>query len=186
MYLKIEDFKIGDKIKTKTSKIEIVDIENGIYTIKYNDNIENLNKNQLFNFLMNDDNIFPMIIPSQMEIQNEYSVKSTLSCFPVSKNYPITDILLPNQSLFGEHNRHLLITSNGRLKNDGSRCQIRLTMNYNDDNMIKSFDNMPINMTEIYNKPRWEFLEREAINNDLSVEDYKIELIKPWNNIKNK
>lgn len=122
-----------------------------------------------------------MIIPCQMEIQNEYSVKSTLSCFPVTEKYFLTDIKDPDQLLFGEHNKHLLITSNGRIKNDGSRCQIRLIMNYNDDNLIESFNSMPKNMKEIYNSCHWEWLFREAKNNNMTVEEYKKELIKPWN-----
>ena len=123
----------------------------------------------------------PMIIPVQMEIQNEYSVKSTISCFPISDNYPLTDVTDPDQLIFGEHNKHLLITSNGRVKNDGSRCQIRLLMNYNDEQLINDFKTMPQNMKEIYNKPHWEFLDREAKNNNISIDEYKKILLEPWN-----
>lgn len=132
------------------------------------------------NNLADDDysDIVPMVIPMQMEIQNEYSVKSTISCFEPSDKYPCVDE--KDQLLFGEHSKHLYITSNGRVKNDGSRCQIRLIMNYNDENLINNFNSMQSNMKEIYNKPHWEFLNREAKNNNLSVKEYKDELLKPW------
>lgn len=135
--------------------------------------------NSNVNNLLDNSDIYPMILPLQVEIQNEYSVQSTLSCFKPTEDYPTT--IDKDQLLFGDHSKHLYITSNGRVKNDGSRCQIRLIMNYDDKNLIKSFDNMPKNMKEIYNKPHWEFLEREAANNNTTVEEYKKELIKPWN-----
>lgn len=126
-----------------------------------------------------------MIIPLQAEIQNEYSVQSTLNCFPPTKLYPEVNQEeyskdSVNQFIFGSHSKHLYITSNGRVKNDRSRCQIRLLMNYNDKDLINSFNSMPNNLKEIYNKPHWEFLEREAKNNNMTVEEYNKELIKPW------
>lgn len=134
----------------------------------------------ILNNLNNNDynNIIPMIIPTQMEIQNEYSVKSTISCFKPSDKYPCVED--KDQLLFGKHSKHLYITSNGRIKNNNSRCQIRLIMNYNDENLINDFNSMPSNMKEIYNKPHWEFLERESRNNNMTIDKYKKELLKPW------
>jgi len=112
----------------------------------------------------------PMHIPCQMEIQNEYSVQSTLQCFPPSERYPgVTD---PQQLVFGQHSKHLYVTSNGRVKNDGTHCQIRLLMNYEDADMREAWKAAPANMKEIYNPPQVRFLQREG----LDAQD----LLQPW------
>ena len=105
-------------------------------------------------------------LPLQYEIQNEYSVQSTLSCFPSTEN----DC---QESIFGNHNSNLTFISNGRIKNDGTRCQIRLIMNYKDKNLIGSFNRVvPKNLQEIYNKPDWRFMSRENLTDE--------DLLKYW------
>ena len=89
----------------------------------------------------------------QREIQNEYSLESTKKMFSDSSK--------------------CIITSPGRLKADGTRCQIRVLLDYEDIDVIKGFENMSSNMKEIYGVPHWEFLHRENFTVD--------ELIKPWN-----
>lgn len=88
----------------------------------------------------------------QREIQNEYSLIST-------------------QKMFSDPSK-CIITSPGRLKNDGTRCQIRVLLNYEDEDLVKGFENMLPNLKTIYNEPDWTFIESEG----LTVED----LIKPW------
>ena len=150
--------------------------ESQLYRDIWHSNFENAKK---YNNNGCYDNLKQMVLPIQAEIQNEYSIKSTIYCFRPTLFYP--SVTEEDQLLFGEHSKHLYITSNGRVKNDGSRCQIRILMNYRCENLIESFNNMPNNMKQIYNKPHWEFLEREAKNNNMTIEEYKKELIKPWN-----
>lgn len=88
----------------------------------------------------------------QREIQNEYSLIST-------------------QKMFSDPSK-CIITSPGRLKQDGTRCQIRVLLDYEDDELVKGFDNMAPNLKEIYNEANWNFLKREAFN--------KEDLIKYW------
>lgn len=89
----------------------------------------------------------------QREIQNEYSLEST-------------------KNMFSDPSK-CIITSPGRLKNDGTRAQIRVLLDYEDEDVIKGFENMLPNLKTIYNEPDWTFLEKEGLT--------KEELIKPWN-----
>lgn len=88
----------------------------------------------------------------QRDIQNEHSLKVTQSIF--------------------DKPEHCLITSPGRLKNDGTRAGIRILMDYYDESLIKNFERLSDNMKEIYGPLRWNFLERENFT--------KEELLKPW------
>lgn len=89
----------------------------------------------------------------QRDIQNEHSLKVTQSIFNDSSN--------------------CVITSQGRLKNDGTRAGIRILMNYYDQSLIDNFNNLPLNMKDFYGPLHWNFLEREDFT--------KEELLKPWN-----
>lgn len=82
----------------------------------------------------------------QREIQNEYSLKST-------------------QKMFSDPSK-CIITSPGRLKNDGTRCQIRCLLDYEDPDVKMGFEQMNENLKEIYNEPHWEFLKREGFHMD--------------------
>lgn len=88
----------------------------------------------------------------QREIQNEYSLIST-------------------QKMFSNPSK-CIITSPGRIKNDGTRSQIRVLLDYKDTELEDSFNNMLPGLKQIYNKPDWTFLEREGLT--------KKELIKLW------
>lgn len=88
----------------------------------------------------------------QREIQNEYSLIST-------------------QKMFSDPSK-CIITSPGRLKNDGTRCQIRCLLDYEDEDLIKGFESMLPELKTIYNNPDWTFMKAEG----LTVED----LTKPW------
>lgn len=83
-------------------------------------------------------------IRMQMEIQNEYSLKST-------------------QGMFSDPSK-CIVTYEGRLKNDGTRSQIRCLLDYEDQELVGSFDGMLPGLRNIYGKPDWRFLEREAKN----------------------
>ena len=89
----------------------------------------------------------------QREIQNEFSLKST-------------------QNMFSSPNK-CIITSPGRLKNDGTRCQIRCLLDYDDDFLSECFNKMPDNLKTIYDQPSWNFLKRENFKEE--------DLIKYWN-----
>lgn len=88
----------------------------------------------------------------QKEIQNEYSLIST-------------------QKMFSDPSK-CIITSPGRLKQDGTRAQIRVLLDYEDGDIIKGFESLIPNLKTIYNKPNWTFLEKENFT--------KEELIKYW------
>ena len=77
----------------------------------------------------------------QREIQNEYSLVST-------------------QKMFSDPSK-CIITSPGRLKNDGTRCQIRCLLDYEDDELKRGFEQVPYSLQTIYGKPVWNFAERE-------------------------
>lgn len=89
----------------------------------------------------------------QKEIQNEYSIVST-------------------QKMFSDESK-CIITSPGRLKNDGTRCQIRCLLDYEDIDLVEGWNNMLPNLKTIYGEPNENFLDREKF----TVE----ELIQPWN-----
>lgn len=89
----------------------------------------------------------------QREIQNEHSIKVT-------------------QAMFDDPNK-CIITSPGRLKNDGTRCQIRCLLDYSDKSLIRAWENMPNNLKDFRKPFDFRFLEREGLT--------KEELIKPWN-----
>ena len=89
----------------------------------------------------------------QKEIQNEYSLVST-------------------QKMFSEPSK-CIITSPGRIKNDGSRCQIRCLLDYDDEYLIEGFNSIIPNLKTIYNEPNWNFLSREKFTTE--------QLINPWN-----
>lgn len=88
----------------------------------------------------------------QKEIQNEYSLIST-------------------QNMFSDPSK-CIITSPGRVKNDGTRCQIRVLLDYEDDELKNNFKYMLPGLKTIYSKPNWTFLEKENIS--------KEELTKYW------
>lgn len=80
----------------------------------------------------------------QMEIQNEYSLVST-------------------QKMFSDPSK-CIITSQGRLKNDGTRAQIRCLLDYTDIDVINGWESMPGNLKTIYDSMPWNFMERENVN----------------------
>lgn len=91
----------------------------------------------------------------QREIQNEYSLKSTQKMF--------------------ENPDSCIITSPGRLKNDGTRCQIRCLLDYTDSYLAKSFDSMLPGLKTINNKNIFEnYITRESKN---GVTKHKLEEI---------
>ena len=106
----------------------------------------------------------------QREIQNEYSLKST-------------------QAMFSDPSK-CIITSPGRLKNDGTRCQIRCLLDYEDKYLEECFNKMPEGLKQIYSKPDFTFLEKElhrdenelneqcnGIGKQLTLKD----ILNPWN-----
>lgn len=87
----------------------------------------------------------------QKEIQNEFSLKTT-------------------QNMFSSPDK-CIITSPGRLKNDGTRCQIRVLLDYEDEYLEDRYKELPIGLKE-YLEPDWSFLKREKFTEE--------ELLKPW------
>lgn len=67
----------------------------------------------------------------QKEIQNEYSLKST-------------------QNMFSDPSK-CIITSEGRLKSDGTRCQIRCLLDYTDKELSENFNKMLPGLQSINN-----------------------------------
>jgi GNAT superfamily N-acetyltransferase len=80
----------------------------------------------------------------QMEIQNEYSLKST-------------------QQMFSDPSK-CIITSQGRMKADGTRAQIRCMLDYTDPDLVEGWNGMPDNLKTIYEAPKWNFMKREQVN----------------------
>lgn len=89
----------------------------------------------------------------QKEIQNEDSLKVT-------------------QSMFDDPNK-CIITSWGRLKNDGTHAGIRCLLDYTDKSLVDGFQCLPDNLKDFRNPFCWNFLKREH----LTLE----QLIQPWN-----
>lgn len=89
----------------------------------------------------------------QREIQNEYSLIST-------------------QNMFSDPSK-CIITSPGRVKNDGTRCQIRVLLDYEDDELKNNFKSMLPGLKTIYNKPNWTFLEKENISKEALTKYWK-------------
>lgn len=88
----------------------------------------------------------------QREIQNEYSLVST-------------------QKMFSDPSK-CIITSEGRLKQDGTRSQIRVLLDYEDSDLVEGFNNMLPGLKTIYNPADLSFIEKEGFT--------KEELIKYW------
>jgi GNAT superfamily N-acetyltransferase len=80
----------------------------------------------------------------QMEIQNEYSLKST-------------------QQMFSDPSK-CIITSEGRLKADGTRAQIRCMLDYTDIDLIEGWNKMHEGLKTIYDEPHWNFMSREKVD----------------------
>ena len=91
-------------------------------------------------------------IRAQKEIQNTYSLEST-------------------RKMFSDPSK-CVVTSEGRLKQDGTRSQIRCLLDYDDEYLKKCFDGLPEGMKGLHNVADWRFLKREGLN----VED----LLKHW------
>lgn len=85
----------------------------------------------------------------QMEIQNEYSLVST-------------------QKMFSDPSK-CIITSEGRLKNDGTRAQIRCMLDYTDSDLINGWNNMPDNLKTIYASMPWNFMQREKVDDLVEI-----------------
>ena len=88
----------------------------------------------------------------QKEIQNTYSLVST-------------------QKMFSDPSK-CVVTSKGRLKNDGTYAQIRCLLDYEDSDLIAGFNQMPENLKNIFGEVDWRFLDRE----NLTIG----KLLKPW------
>ena len=80
----------------------------------------------------------------QKEIQNEYSLVST-------------------QKMFSDPSK-CIVTSPGRLKNDGTRCQIRCLLDYEDSDLIDGFNSMLPGLKTIYRSADWTFMKREGMS----------------------
>ena len=50
-----------------------------------------------------------------------------------------------------------IVTSPGRLKNDGTRCQIRCLLDYEDSDLIDGFNSMLPGLKTIYRSADWTF-----------------------------
>lgn len=82
------------------------------------------------------------------------------------------DSLRVTQSMFSDPEKCKIVAP-GRLKQDGTRAGIRILMDYEDVELIDSFNALNDNMRYIYGKPDWSFLEREGLE--------VTELTKHWN-----
>lgn len=77
----------------------------------------------------------------QKEIQNTYSLQSTMRMFDKPEK--------------------CLVLSQGRRKQDGTYGQIRCLLDYTDQSLIDNFDAMPANLKSIHGEPHAGWVERE-------------------------
>lgn len=82
-------------------------------------------------------------IRGQREIQNEFSLRST-------------------QKMFSDPSK-CVVTSWGRVKNDGTHAGIRCIMDYEDEDLKRGFDGMLDGLKTIHVEPDWRFLKREGL-----------------------
>lgn len=89
----------------------------------------------------------------QKEIQNEHSLKVT-------------------QAMFDDPNK-CIITSWGRLKNDGTHAGIRCLLDYTDESLIRAWNELPNNIKDFDRPFYWNFLDRENLTIDKLIEPWK-------------